>query len=57
MTTPDERAKAVAIARRILDINEPLLWDVGETELLAKVLLDLDALHRYDASLAERSGA
>lgn len=43
-TTVDERRNAVAVARRLLDANEPLMLDVGEVELLCRTLLDVQAV-------------
>lgn len=39
-TSTEQRRQAVAVARRLLDESEPLLVDVGEAELLCRVLLD-----------------
>ena len=39
-TTSDQRRQAVQIATRLLDPNEPHLLDIGETTLLAHVIID-----------------
>jgi hypothetical protein len=50
-TTAEERRSAVAVARRLLDANEPLMLDVGEVDLLCRTLLDVQSVFVVHAPL------
>ena len=52
-TTSDQRRQAVQIATRLLDANEPHMLDIGETTLLAQVIIDCQAVFKLHAPIVD----